>query len=92
MNTKIKIRAAGLLLLGLLFQCSFASIVGGSITGQVTDPETKQPVSDATVVFDNQGTQRVFYTNEQGYYYASNIPAGTYVITVSYMSNNLQVT
>ena len=60
---------------------------GGSIMGIVTDPETKLPVSDATVILENQGVQHLFYTNENGYYYAGNIPAGVYNITVSYMSS-----
>ena len=90
MKTQNKIRAAGLLLLALVFQFSFAS-TGGSIMGQVTDPETKEPVSDATVVLESQGGQKIFYTNEHGYYYASNIPAGVYNITVTYMSSHLMV-
>lgn len=91
MKTQNKIRAAGLLLLAILFQFSFARSVGGSIQGQVIDPDTKQPVSDAIVVLESQGTQKVFYTNEQGYYYASNIPAGVYTVSVSYMSSSTKV-
>jgi hypothetical protein len=89
MKTQNKIRAAGLLLLAFVFQFSFASNIGGSIMGQVTDPDTKEPVSFASVIFENQGTQKVFVTNESGYYYASNIPAGVYNITATYMSKHI---
>jgi hypothetical protein len=82
------IRAAGLMLLICAFQFSFAGFTGGSIMGRVVDPETKLPVADATVILENEGTQKVYTTNEQGYYYASNIPAGVYTITVTYMSNH----
>ena len=52
--------------------------------GQVTDPVTNKPISDATVVFDCQGSQKVFYANENGFYYASNIPACVYTVSVVY--------
>ncbi len=87
MKTKLT-RAAGLLLLLLTNQFLFASFGGGSIMGQVVDPDTKKPVADATVVLDNKGTTKEYTTNENGYYYASNIPAGVYNITVSFMSKH----
>lgn len=59
--------------------------------GQVIDPKTKQPVSDATVILENQGSQKMFFTNEHGYYYASNIPAGVYSVTASFLSNSSRV-
>lgn len=90
MKTKLT-RAAGLLLLLLTSHFVFAALGGGSIMGQVVDPETKEPVADAMVVLDNQGTQKIYYTNENGYYYASNIPAGTYTITVSYLTSHSTV-
>jgi len=91
MKTQNTIRAAGLLLLSCLFQLSFANIIGGNLMGRVTDPETKEPIDGATVILENQGSQKVYYTNESGYYYASNVPAGVYNITITYMSNKTTV-
>ncbi len=85
MKTQKSKRGIILLLFSLYVQFSFA-LTGGSIMGQVTDPETKNPVSDAAVVLDCQGTQKVFMTNENGFYYASNISSGVYSIKVSFMS------
>ena len=80
------IRAVCLLFFALSFHLSFA-FGGGSIMGRVTDPETKKPVDGATVVLECQGIEKIYFTNESGYFYASNIPPGIYKITVSYMSN-----
>jgi hypothetical protein len=64
---------------------------GGNIMGQVTDPSTKQPIDGAPVVLDCQGSQRVFYTNEKGFYYASNIAPCTYTIIVSLMGKTVKI-
>ena len=73
------------------FHPSSASLGGGSVMGRVMDPSSKTPVSDATVVFDCQGNQHVFSTNEKGYYYASNIPPGVYNITVVFLSKSTSI-
>jgi len=80
-------------LLAGLFSFSFAvaSFGGGSIMGQVTDPETQEPVEFATVVLTCQGVQKVYKTDEKGFYYASNIPAGTYTIIASYLSKKIEL-
>ncbi|HLP50880.1 MAG TPA: carboxypeptidase-like regulatory domain-containing protein [Chitinophagales bacterium] len=91
MKTQNTIRAAGMLLLLFAAQLSFA-LTGGSIMGQVIDPETKEPVGFANVLLESQGTQKAYTTDENGYYYASNIPAGIYTVTVSLMSNKSQIT
>jgi hypothetical protein len=85
------IRAAGLMLLICAFQFSFAGFTGGSIMGRVVDPETKEPVAFATVVVESEGTQKIYNTNEEGYYYASNIPSGVYSVTVTLMSRTVKV-
>ncbi len=90
MKTQNQIRAAGLLLLIFLAQVSFA-FTGASIMGRVVDPDTKEPVADANVVLENGGIQKFYTTNEQGYYYASNIPAGVYSLTVSLLSKVVKV-
>ena len=87
MKSKLHLQAALALLMLLSFQFSFAAYSGGSIMGRVIDPDTKAPVADAAVVFENQGTQRAFTTNDSGYYYAGSLPVGIYTVTAMYMSN-----
>jgi hypothetical protein len=79
---------------GLLLSLTttFAAPGTGSIMGQITDPETKEPIEFATVIFESQGTEKFFTTDEKGFYYASNIPAGTYTITISYLSAKTLIT
>lgn len=80
------------LLVGLFsFSFAVASFGGGSIMGQVTDPETKEPVEFATVALTCQGVKKVYKTDEKGFYYASNIPAGTYTIVASYLSKKIEL-
>jgi hypothetical protein len=86
MKTLTFLRVNLLLMLCLFLHPAFAALGGGSITGQVTDPETKEPVAFATVILESQGTQHEYTTNEHGYYYASNIMPGIYSITVAFMS------
>jgi hypothetical protein len=43
------------------------------------------------VVFENQGTQQAFTTNDSGYYYTTNLPAGIYTVTASYMSTHVTI-
>jgi len=78
------------LLLG--FQFSFASYSGGNVMGRVTDPDTKAPAGGVTVVLECLGNQMMVTTNDSGYYYASNLPAGIYTVTAAYMSNHSVVT
>lgn len=85
------VKTGTLALLIMAAQQLFA-LGGGSVMGQVTDPDTHEPVSDATVIFECEGTQKMFFTNEKGYYYAGNIPAGLYNIAVSYMSTSVKIT
>ncbi len=80
-------------LLAAIFSFSYAvaSFGGASIMGQVTDPETKEPIEFATVVLNCQGVEKVYITDAKGDYYASNIPAGTYTITASYIGKTVQL-
>lgn len=61
---------------------------GGNILGTITDPETKEPVADALVIFSCSGNEIVVSTDEQGKFYASNLPACNYKVTVSKMSKS----
>src|SRR5580700_1392597 len=57
----------------------------GEITGQVLDP-TKAAISDATVTATNSanGAVRKAQTDSQGRYALTNLPVGTYCITVEH--------
>ena len=92
MHTPFKsmFRAACMLVLIVGFQSSFAQ-GRGSVMGQVTDPDTKAPAADVTVVFENQGMQKMFTTNDNGFYYASNLPEGVYTVTAAYMSSHVKL-
>ena len=92
MKSKLLPASVCLLLLTFSVQFLFALPGGGSVMGRVTDPDTKAPAADVTVVFESQGTQRAFMTNDSGYYYASNLPVGIYNVTASYMSTHVTVT
>jgi len=90
-TSKLLLQTVCMLLLLFGFQFTFAQ-GNGSVMGQVVDPATKEPLPDITVVFDCEGVQHAFTTNEHGYYYASHLPAGMYNVTAAFMSNNSTVT
>ena len=77
-----------------LFLISLGSIssFAGNIMGQVMDTTNHKPLGDATVVLDCKGVQRNFTTNENGFYYASNIPGGEYQVVVVNMSSTYKLT
>jgi len=89
MKTRTILQAA--LTLPLLFGFMAAMAGGGNLSGQITDPDTKEPIEGAVVVFEGKGNTAVFNTNQAGYYYASNLAPGTYKMIVSYMSNKVEV-
>src|SRR5215470_14310657 len=62
----------------------FAQSDLGTISGFVRDP-SGATVPNAKVTLRNQnqaGSERVVTTNESGYYTVTNIPAGSYAVTV----------
>ena len=61
-----------------------AQVVGGTISGTVTD-QTGAVIPNVVVVVHNQdtGTQRTLTTNASGSYSAPSIPVGTYLVTTS---------
>ncbi len=61
----------------------------GNIEGYVYDNSTGLPIANATVILDN-GT-RFTYTDSDGYYNFTDVPAGTHTITV-YAVGYVQVT
>jgi hypothetical protein len=60
-----------------------AQVVGGTISGTVSDP-SGAVIPNAVVIVRNQdtGTQRTLTTNTTGSYSAPSIPVGTYKVTV----------
>lgn len=90
MKTRTILQAALTLPLLLGFTAAMA-LGGGNLSGQITDPDTKEPIEGAVVVFEGKGNTAVFSTNQAGYYYASNLAPGTYKMIVSYMSNKVEV-
>jgi hypothetical protein len=61
-----------------------AQVVGGTLSGVVTDP-TGATLSGATVLVHNEetGTERHLTTGNDGHFSAPSIPIGTYTITVT---------
>lgn len=70
------------LLLSMASVLSFAQSTG-SFKGKILDQSTKQPIVGATVQIDQ--TQLGSNTDTLGLFTVSNIPAGTYGVTISYM-------
>lgn len=85
MKTKHTLKTLLLMVCIVAANLAYAA-TGGSIMGQVLDPDTKQPIEGATVMLDCKGQQTTFTTDSKGYYYASNLPSGTYTMYVSFMS------
>jgi len=78
--------ALSLLSLGGAIPAALAQAqTAGEITGQVLDP-TKAAISDATVTATNSanGAVRKAQTDSQGHYALTNLPVGTYCITVEH--------
>jgi hypothetical protein len=61
-----------------------AQVVGGTISGTVTDP-SGAVIPNATVIVHNEdtGTQRTLTTNASGAYSAPSIPVGSYKVTAT---------
>ena len=82
--------ATHLLLLGvgcLLFNVAHAAQPGtGTIQGRVYNPVSKEYVRNAEVRLD--GTHQVTYTENDGTFQFTNVPAGTASITVDYTGYN----
>jgi hypothetical protein len=62
-----------------------AQVVGGTLSGQITDP-TGAALSDASVVVrnDETGNERRLVTGSDGRFSAPSIPIGTYTITAEH--------
>ncbi len=58
-------------------------LLPGSITGQVTDAMTAAPVSGATVSYLSGGVTVTATADSHGNYTLSNVPPGSYVVTVA---------
>jgi hypothetical protein len=84
--TALATLGAGLATTAILAPVSAAAqdITSGSISGTVTD-EAGNPVQDATVVIDavGRGLTRTVTTSPGGTFSASQLPLGTYTVTIS---------
>ena len=72
-------------LAALLIWCGGAAAQGGTVTGQVTDAETQQPVSEVLVDLITAGRERAgtAHTDEQGRFQISGAPVGEYSLVFS---------
>ncbi len=70
-------------LVALVAMPLFAQENTGTISGEVRDAITKQPLPGANVVV--LGIQRGAATDEKGYFVIKNVPLGTYQLTISYI-------
>lgn len=52
----------------------------GEIVGRITIQETKEPVAFAEIIFENSSDKITVQANEYGYFYASHLPTGKYVM------------
>ena len=77
-------RTLALIVLTFFAAAIDAQVVGGTISGTVTD-STGAVIPNAVVVVHNQdtGTQRTLTTNSAGAYSAPSIPVGTYLVTTT---------
>ena len=69
--------------IAFMFSSTLLLASGGSIKGTVTDAGTGNALLGANVLL--QGTTMGAATNEQGQYSIENVPAGEYVLTVSFI-------
>ena len=63
----------------------FTNISLAQIGGVVIDAESKEPLSNATVILKGDASKDAAHTNIKGEFYFSSVSKGTYVLTVSYI-------
>jgi TonB-dependent starch-binding outer membrane protein SusC len=89
-----KLRLLGVLLVAAaLLPSGVWAQAGGTITGQVVDQATQQPISGVQVHLP--GTTRGSLTNQQGRYVIGNVPAGTHDVRatiIGYSAGTQRVT
>src|SRR5688500_6262503 len=74
-----QVRGLYVVLMTLLLGASHATAqAGGTITGQVTDQATGQPIASAQIFL--AGTTRGSLTNQRGQYLISGVAPGTYEV------------
>ncbi len=67
-----------------------AAAQGGSLTGRITTKDGGRPLNLARITVSGATTVGASITGDGGQYVINNIPAGTYVVTVSRISFQLQ--
>lgn len=85
MSKRFGVQAVILLLtIGLLVTVHAQSSTAGNITGTVRDPQGGAvPKAEITILEEKTGATRTVTTNEDGFYNAPSLPAGTYSLTTS---------
>lgn len=66
-----------------LFMSASAYAQSGTLTGEVTDAETEEPLIGATVYI--QSIQKGAQTNIDGQFTITDIPTGTYTVSITYV-------
>lgn len=66
-----------------LFMSASAYAQSGTLTGEVTDAETGEPLIGATVYIES--IQKGAQTNIDGQFTVNDIPAGTYTVSITYV-------
>jgi hypothetical protein len=74
-----------------IFILSFHYLTAANIMGQVMDTTNHQAMADLPVILDCKGVQHSYTTNENGFYYASNIPGGEYTVVVVNMGTTYKM-
>lgn len=69
----------------MIISIMITNISVAQVGGVVTDAESKEPLSNATVILKSDAMEEVAQTNLQGEYFFSKIPKGNYTINVSYI-------
>ena len=85
MSIRSWVQASLLLLsIGLLVGVQAQSSTNGNITGTVRDPQgATVPKAEVTITEDKTGATRTVTANEDGFYSAPSLPAGTYTISTA---------
>lgn len=81
-------------LICVLFVCTLTSVTfaqKATLTGTVTDEETGETLPGANVLVTAPGIQTGAASNSSGRFTVSNLPAGTYSVTVSYIGYEQRV-
>lgn len=79
-----------LLITGLFFSAfSFGQAALGEVIGEVVDATNNQPLYGALVFMNDNDTKYQIYTEPDGRFRISAVPAGTYVLNIRYQGDTM---